>query len=137
MCALTPSGVIFVLTLGGIFLGALLCRVLPEDHLDEHVKGIVRLGVGLIAMIAALVLGLLIEAGQVRQITAVLILLDHILAQYGPEARPLREQIRGTVGPFATGSGAKRRPVRGVALRSTAPRDRFIWTFRTRHGTTV
>jgi len=134
MCALTPSGVIFVLTLGGIFLGALLRRVLPEDQLDEHVKDIVRLGVGLIAMIAALVLGLLIAAGQVRQITAVLILLDHILAQYGPEARPVRD---GIVGPFATGSGAKRKPVRGVALRSTAPRNRSIWTFRTRRHKTV
>ena len=59
---------------------------------------------------AALVLGLLIAAAkgsfdtqtsQVRQITADLILLDNILAQYGPEARPVREQIRSTVGPFA------------------------------------
>ena len=36
-----------------------------------------------------------------RQITANLILLDNTLAQYGPEARPVREQIRSTVGPFA------------------------------------
>ena len=110
MSALTLSGIIFVLTLGGIFLGMLLRRALPRHHLDEHVKDVVRLGVGLIATIAALVLGLLIAAakssfdtqtGQVRQITANLILLDNILAQYGPEARPVREQLRSTVGPFA------------------------------------
>jgi len=110
MSALTLSGIIFVSTLGGIFLGTLLRRALPRDHLDEHVKDVVRLGVGLVATIAALVLGLLIAAakssfdtqtGQVRQITANLILLDNILAQYGPEARPVREQIRSTVGPFA------------------------------------
>jgi hypothetical protein len=110
MSALTVSAIIFALTLGGIFLGTLLRRALPRDHLDEHVKDVVRLGVGLIATIAALVLGLLIAAaktsfdtqtGQVRQITADLILLDNILAQYGPEARPIREQIRSTVGPFA------------------------------------
>ena len=41
------------------------------------------------------------QTSQVRQITADLILLDNILAQYGPEARPVREQIRSTVGPFA------------------------------------
>jgi len=110
MSALTLSGIIFVSTLGGIFLGTLLRRALPRHHLDEHVKDVVRLGVGLVATIAALVLGLLIAAakssfdtqtGQVRQITANLILLDNILAQYGPEARPVREQIRSTVGPFA------------------------------------
>jgi Protein of unknown function (DUF4239) len=110
MSALTLSLVIFVLILGGIFLGTLLRRALPEHHLDEPVKDVVRLGVGLIATIAALVLGLLIAAAkssfdtqttQARQITADLLLLDNILAQYGPEARAIREQIRGTVGPFA------------------------------------
>jgi hypothetical protein len=110
MSALPLSGSIFVLTLGGIFLGTLLRRTLPEHHLSEDVKDVVRLGVGLIATIAALVLGLLIAAAkssfdtqtsQVRQINADLILLDNILAQYGPEARPVREQIRSTVGRFA------------------------------------
>jgi hypothetical protein len=110
MSALTLSGIIFVLTLSGIFLGTLLRRTLPEHHLNEHARDVVRLGVGLVATIAALVLGLLIAAAkgsfdtqisQVRQITADLILLDNILAQYGPEARPIREQIRSTVDPFA------------------------------------
>jgi hypothetical protein len=110
MSALTLSSIVFVLTLSGIFLGTLLRRSLPEHHLDEHAKDVVRLGVGLIATIAALVLGLLIAAAkssfdtqtsQVRQITADLILLDNILAQYGPEARPIRERVRSTVGPFA------------------------------------
>jgi hypothetical protein len=110
MSALTLSSIIFVLTLSGILLGTLLRRSLPEHHLEEHAKDVVRLGVGLIATIAALVLGLLIAAakssfdtqtGQLRQITADLILLDNILAQYGPEARPIRQQIRSTVGPFA------------------------------------
>jgi len=62
MNALTVSGIIFVLTLGGIFLGTLLRRTLPEHHLDEHAKDVVRLGVGLVATMAALVLGLLIAA---------------------------------------------------------------------------
>jgi hypothetical protein len=112
MSALTLSGIIFVLTLGGIFLGTLLRRALPKHHLNRHVKDVVRLGASLIATIAALVLGLLIAAAngsfdtqtsQVRQITADLILLDNILAQYGPEARAIREQIRSTVDPFADG----------------------------------
>jgi Protein of unknown function (DUF4239) len=110
MSALTLSGLIFTLTMAGIFIGTLLRRALPEHHLSDETKDVVRLGVGLTATIAALVLGLLIAAAkssfdtqttQVRQITADLILLDNILAQYGPEARPLREQIRKAVGPIA------------------------------------
>ena len=64
MSALTLSGIIFALTLGGIFLGTLLRRTLPEHHLNEHAKDVVRLGVGLIATMAALVLGLLIAAAK-------------------------------------------------------------------------
>jgi hypothetical protein len=109
MSALALSSIIFALTLAGIFLGTLLRRALPKHHLSDDAQNTVRLGVGLIATIAALVLGLLIAAAkgsfdtqnaQLKQITADLILLDRILAQYGPEARPIREQMRSTVGPF-------------------------------------
>ena len=110
MNAFILAGSIFATTLGGIWLGTLLRRMLPRHHLNEHAKDVVRLGVGLIATIAALVLGLLIAAAkgsfdtqttQIKQITANLILLDNILAQYGPEARPIRQQMRNAVGPFA------------------------------------
>jgi hypothetical protein len=110
MSAFILAGTIFVTTLGGIWLGTLLRRTLPRHHLNEHAKDVVRLGVGLIATIAALVLGLLIAAAkgsfdtqttQVKQITANLILLDNILLQYGPEAGPTRQHIRNAVGPFA------------------------------------
>jgi uncharacterized membrane protein len=57
MSALTISGIIFVLTLGGIFAGTLLRRTLPDHHVDDQNKDVVRLGVGLIATIAPLVLG--------------------------------------------------------------------------------
>jgi len=110
MSAAALSGIIFLLTLGGIFLGTLLRRILPKHHLSEDAQNVVRLGVGLIATIAALLLGLLIAAAkgsfdtqntQVKQITADLILLDNILARYGPEARSIREQMRSTIGQFA------------------------------------
>ena len=89
MSALIPSGIIFVLTLCGIFLGTLLRRALPKHHLNSHAKDAVRLGAGLTATIAALVLGLLIvtakgsfdtQTGQVRQITADLILTAALFA---------------------------------------------------------
>ena len=110
MSALVVSCLIFVLTLGGILVGELLRRTLPKHHLSKDSQDVVRLGVGLIATIAALVLGLLIAAAkssfdtqstQVTQITADIILLDNLLAQYGPEGRPIREKIRSIIGPFA------------------------------------
>jgi len=66
MGLLALSGIIFALTLAGILLGALLRRTLPKHHLSEDAQNTVRLGVGLIATIAALVLGLLISKGLVR-----------------------------------------------------------------------
>src|SRR5580693_4085782 len=107
---LTLSCIIFALTVGGIFLGVLLRRALPKHHLSKDSQDVVRLGVGLVATIAALVLGLLIAAakgsfdtqsGQVKQITADIILLDALLEQYGPEAAPIRTQMRSVIGPFA------------------------------------
>src|SRR6516225_358589 len=108
--ALALSCLIFVLTLGGILLGALLRRALPEHHLSKNSQDVVWIGVGLIATIAAVQLGLLIAAAkssfdtqstQITQITADIILLDKLLAQYGPEARPIREQMRSLIGPLA------------------------------------
>ena len=107
MSSFISAGIIFILTLGGIWLGTLLRRTLPKHHLNEHAKDVVRLGVGLIATMAALVLGLLIGAAkgsfdtqstQLKQITADLILVDNILAQFGPEALPTRQRMRGVVG---------------------------------------
>ena len=92
--------------LSGIMLGTLLRSALPEQNLSGDAKDVVRLGTGLVGTIAALVLGLLIasaksthdtQSAQVKQMTANVILLDHLLAQYGGEARALRELLRRVV----------------------------------------
>jgi hypothetical protein len=70
---------------------------------------LVRLGTGLIATIAALVLGLLIssaktsfdtQTSQVQHVTADVVLLDQLLAHYGPEARDARDLLRRAIGPL-------------------------------------
>ncbi len=110
MSAAILSCLIFALTVGGIVLGAWLRTTLPQHHLSKDSQDVVRLGVGLIATIAALVLGLLIAAakgsfdtqsGQIRQITADVILLDALLEQYGPETQPIRVAMRSAIGPLA------------------------------------
>src|SRR5437667_12815651 len=83
--------------------GALLGMFLPGHHLSTDDKDFVRLGTGLIGTIAALVLGLLIssakssydlQSAQIKQMTANIILLDHFLAQYGPETGAVRNLMR-------------------------------------------
>jgi hypothetical protein len=107
--ALAVSLIAFAVIFCGAFLGAFLRRALPERHLAEDAKDVVRLGTGLVGTIAALVLGLLIasakssydtQSGEVEHLTADIILLDQLLAQYGPEARPIRELTRRAVPPL-------------------------------------
>jgi hypothetical protein len=107
--------VAFAFIFGGALIGVGLRRALPEHHLADDTKDVVRLGTGLIGTIAALVLGLLIasanssfqtQSGHVQRMTADVILLDTLLAQYGPEAQPTRELLRRAVGVLSE-SGVK------------------------------
>jgi hypothetical protein len=98
-----------ILMLAGAWIGILLRRSLPDHHFNEHSKDVVRLGSGLVATIAALVLGLLItsakntydiQRNEVRQIAAKLVLLDNQLKRYGPEALRARDLQRQAMAPM-------------------------------------
>jgi hypothetical protein len=91
---------------GGVLLGMLLQKVLPEHHLDTASKDTVKVGAGMLATLTALVLGLLVSSAKGSfdaanagfvQTGAKIILLDHVLADYGPETKEVREQLRYTV----------------------------------------
>ena len=91
---------------GGVLLGMLLQRVLPQHHLASDSKDTVKLGAGMLATLTALVLGLLVSSAKgsfdamnagIAQTGAKVILFDHILADYGPETKEVREQLRDTV----------------------------------------
>ncbi len=106
MSAIALSCIAFVCISGGVLIGMLLRNTLPEHHLSTDAKDVVRLGTGLIGTIAALVLGLLIasaknsydtQSTQLKQMTASIILLDHLLEQYGPQAAAIRNLMRRSV----------------------------------------
>jgi hypothetical protein len=108
MNALVVSLVALAIILGGAFGGIALRKALPERHLSEETKDVVRLGTGLIGTIAALVLGLLIASAKgtydsqstnIERIAADAILLDQLLAFYGPETTQTRQELRGAVEP--------------------------------------
>src|SRR5258708_18095498 len=104
--AFNLSFLAFAFIFGGALLGMLLRAILPEPHLNTDARDVVRLATGLIATLAALVLGLLIasaqssfqtQSNQIKQITANIILLDNLLARSGPQAQPVRPLLRGGV----------------------------------------
>jgi hypothetical protein len=93
-------------TFGGALFGVWLQTRLPRHHLDKDSQEIVKLGAGMLATITALVLGLLVSSAKgtfdtindgIKQASAKIILLDRILAQYGQESQPIRDQIRRSV----------------------------------------
>jgi hypothetical protein len=99
--------VVFGCVFGGALLGMLLPRMLPARHLTPQSKDFVRLAMGLIATMSALVLGLLIAAAktsydtqssQFRQMSAKIVLLDRVMAHYGPETAPARDLLRQSAG---------------------------------------
>lgn len=93
----------FACILGGTLLGLSLSKMLPADHLGQDSKEAVKIGAGMISMMAALVLGLLVSSAKqnfdstndaIVQGSAKIILLDRLLASYGPETKDLREHMR-------------------------------------------
>ncbi len=100
------SAIIFLCIFGGAIVGMWLRRVLPERHLDAETKDLVKLGVGLIGTMAALLLGLLVasakssfdtRASELTQMAASVIVLDRVLAHYGPETAEVRGILKAAV----------------------------------------
>jgi Protein of unknown function (DUF4239) len=103
---MTIGCIIMACVFGGALTGMVLRLILPEHHLSADSKDVVRLGVGLIATMSALVLALLVasakssydaQKNEVTQISANIVLLDLALAHYGPETKDIRAQLRPAV----------------------------------------
>src|SRR5277367_5532811 len=91
---------------GGALLGFALQRLLPNHHLSKESHEIIKLGAGLIATFTAVVMGLLLNSTKssfdamnsgIVQGGSKVILLDRVLAHYGPEAKACRAQLRSAV----------------------------------------
>ena len=81
----------------------LVRNALPKHHLSADTKDLVKLAMGLVATMAALVLGLLVasakgsydlQKSEVVQMAGKVAFLDRILAHYGPEAAEARAVLR-------------------------------------------
>ena len=99
--------IVFACASGGAWLGMWSRSVLPEHHLDSESKQTVQLGIGLIATMTALILGLVTASAKssfdaldtaVKHSAAELLSLDRLLARYGPETVEIRKALKQSVG---------------------------------------
>jgi hypothetical protein len=83
-----------------------LSATLPKQHLDDRSKEVIHDFMGVIALLAAVVLGLLVYSAknsfdtkdsEFKHASAKVVLLDRVLAHYGPKAKEARDSLRTAV----------------------------------------
>ena len=98
--------IVFTCTFAGALLGMWLGTALPEHWLAESTET-VKVGIGLIATMTALVLGLVTASAKnsfdavdttVKQTATQLLSLDRVLARYGSETGEIRKGLQRAVG---------------------------------------
>jgi len=106
MSAVAIAAIVFACVFGSAVFGLFLRALLPEHHLSSESKDVVKLAMGLIATMAALVLGLLTASArsyfeeqnaETVHVAAEIIQLDRALAGYGPETKEIRDLLRQAV----------------------------------------
>lgn len=125
----STSLLVFACVFGGAIFGMGLRPLLPEDHLQAESRDLMKLGMGMIGTISALVLGLLVasaketydaQKAEVTQLAAKVAVLDRVLRHYGPDAAPARELLRtsvlGAIHQIWTGESASPINVRAEGL---------------------
>jgi len=100
------AAIFFVCLVGVALLGRRVRRYLPEEHLSADSRDAVKLAMGLVATMTALLLGLLVSSAkgtydtvrsEVMQMASKVAFLDRVLALYGPEAATARSECRDAV----------------------------------------
>ncbi len=103
MNAFAVASLVLACLLAGAWLGFWFSTILPEHHLSAHSKDSVKQSVAVLSTLTALVLGLVVGSAKssydakgdaLTAMAADIILLDRILAQYGPETAEARRLLR-------------------------------------------
>jgi hypothetical protein len=106
MSSIAISSITFACVFGGALAGIYIQRALPEHHLSKDTKDAVKLGMGLVGTMTALILGLLVSSAkssfdvqntELTEMSAKVIVLDRVLAHYGPETKEARGLLREAV----------------------------------------
>lgn len=106
MSSSLAAATVFVLLSAAVILGRMLGSALPERHWGAATHDIVKISLGLIATMAALLLGLLVSSAneshdriseQLNEMAAKVELLERVLVVYGDETAGARAALRATV----------------------------------------
>ena len=106
MIAISAALITFVCTFGSAVSATFIRAWLPPAHLSKESQDVVRLGIGLVATMTALLLGLVTAAARssfdaqdnaIRNSAANILTLDRHLARFGDETKPTRELLRRTL----------------------------------------
>ena len=106
MSSFAIASVVFGCSFGAALIGMVLHIKLPDHHLDPDSRDVVKLVMGLIATISALVLSLLIasasssydrQSNELKALSANILLLDRTLKFYGPGAKEARDGLREAI----------------------------------------
>lgn len=101
------GSIVFLCTFVGALFGMWLNSVLPEHHLAAESRDTVKVGIGLIATMTALVLGLVTASAKssfdavntaVKQSSVDILVLDRVLARYGAETNEIRQDLKSLIG---------------------------------------
>jgi len=145
----TVGMIVFACTFGGVLLGMRLQNTLPGHHLNAESKDTVKVGIGLVATMTALILGLVTASAKssydaansaVKRTAVEILTIDRLLARYGSETDEIRKGLQRAIGEridmiWSQGSSqlANLDPVRSgtvredellsLAIRTLKPRD--------------
>ena len=102
MGSIAIAFVVFGWVFGGALLGIFFRKLLPNHHLSADSKDTVKLGMGLVGTMAALVLGPLVasakgsydaQSEELTQMSANIAILNRLLALYGPESKEAQHRF--------------------------------------------
>lgn len=106
MSSLAIGFIFLVCMLSGMVLGGLLRHFLPEHHVQDDSRDVMKTAAGMMATLVALIIGLLVSSSKtsfdttsagLTQSGAKIITLDRILSRYGSDAKGIRGHLKQTV----------------------------------------
>ena len=106
MSSIALGTLVFICLFGASLIGIVVRNRLPDHHLDAESKDVIRLSTAVVGTLSALALGLLIASAnnvytnaesELRTSAARLLLLDRVMARYGPETADARRLLHRLV----------------------------------------
>ena len=94
---------VFCLTSFALWLGLQLAKRLPNEHLLSDSRASAQIGIGIVATLSALVLGLMITSAkrsfdereaEIVRVSASVVLLDRALVGFGDQSAAARKELR-------------------------------------------